>query len=172
MTVASASVIEEALVLVRIGEGADAINLHSGIGRYGRDGIAYLGAGSLIRVEEITNRSGLESTQFRIVLSRASVELQAAALKAELRDRPVRVSLLLRADGEEEEFLLKQGQVSSSFIDSDNVGVEVYTPMTDLTRVREFATLLTREHQRNYVDATDSCCDSVAADAIKEITWP
>ncbi len=172
MAVVDKSVVDEAILLVRIGEGEQETALHSGIGRFARDGVVYYGMGGLLSVEEINNRSGLESTQFRISLSRATADLQQAILKAEVRDLPVRVGLLLRAGSEEQYIRLKQGQVSNSYVDTNSLGIEVYTPMTDLTRVKGLATQLTREHQREFVDATDSCCDYIAADAIKEVTWP
>ncbi len=167
--------IQAAIVLVLMGEGTSQLGFHSGIGPLTIGGIRYEGAGDLLSVSEITNRSGLETTTFSVSLSRSSIDMQREALKADLRDEPIRVSLLLRKGDqllEEKVIRLKQGRISNVSVSAGAINAECYTPMTDLTRVRNIATRLTMDHQRNYVDGTDTCLDHVSDTASREISWP
>ncbi len=175
MTIAEARRIDSAIVLVLMGEGDEQVGFHSGVGPLTISGITYTGAGDLLVLDEIPNREGLEATSFKVGLSRSTPEMQREALRADLRDRPVRVSLLLRTGAgllTQQTVRLKQGRVSSVAITAGAIEVEVHTPMTDLTRVSVAATRLTKEHQREFVDADDSCCDFISEDSVKELIWP
>ena len=160
---------QEVLLFVELDYGAEIpIRLHTGAGSLwlsNNELYKYIGAGDLLSIDNMKNKSELSQVDFRIALRNDTTTTEGfallnRALSTDLTDRDVCIRLVLRKNLDqriptENIVMLKTAKVGSAVIDTNQIVVECYTPASQLDNVYNSATKWSDLHQRKYVASHD-----------------